>query len=168
MQIYGFDPALAPAGKGVIKVEMITPFAYWECASTEEYRNKKQQTADQVIKILEGYFAGISEQVEAVDVVTLKTWERFMGGTRGFANGPNKPFGIRSFLGLDDTTLPGLASFYMTGIWASGATALFSNALTGKTVIKGICKHDGKKFTTRSPHKKSTQEVHAQEVHNKK
>ena len=146
MQIYGFDPTLAPEGKGVIKIELVTPYSYWDCHTEEEYRSKKQQTADQAIRVLEGHFPGITKQVEVTDVVTIKTWERFMGGTRGFANGPTKPFSIGTILGPAQNTLPGLNNFYMTGVWVSGTGALFSNALTGKTAIKEICKHDGRKF----------------------
>ena len=146
MQIYGFDPTMAPEGKGVIKVEMVTPYAYWDCNTEEEYRIKKKQTADQAIAILEGYFTGITEQVEVVDVVTIKTWERFMGGTRGFANEPTKPFSLGTLMGASQNTLPGLDNFYMTGVWVSATGAVFSNALTGKTAIKKICKHEGRKF----------------------
>lgn len=146
MQIYGFDPSLAPPGKGVIKAEMITPFSYWECSSDAEYQSKKQETADQVISILERYFAGIREQIEVVDVVTLKTWERFMGGTHGFANAPSKPFSMGTMLKPARNTLPGLKDFYLAGIWVTATGALFSNALSGRNVIKDICKRDGKKF----------------------
>jgi len=146
LQIYGFDPTMAPTGKGVIKIEMVTPFSYWNCDTGEEYRRKKEQTAKQAISILEGYFPGITKQVEVTDVVTIKTWERFMGGTRGFANAPNKPFGFGTLMGSAKNTLPGLDNFYMTGVWASSTGAVFVNALTGKTAIKAVCKHDGRKF----------------------
>lgn len=149
MQIYGFDPTMAPEGKGVIKVEIITPFSYWDCKTEEEYRSKKNETADQAISILEGHFPGITEQVDAIDVVTIKTWERFMGGTHGFANMPSKRFGFGTLMGAAQNTLPGLDNFYMTGIWVSGTGAVFSNALTGKTVIKDICKRDGRRFVVK-------------------
>ncbi|MDR2713270.1 MAG: NAD(P)/FAD-dependent oxidoreductase [Clostridiales bacterium] len=149
MQIYGFDPSLAPNGKGVIKVEMITPFSYWECGTDKEYKDKKRLVADQAITILEKYFEGIANQVEVLDVVTIKTWERFMGGTRGFANAPNKPFNLGTMLKAAKNTLPGLDGFYLAGIWVTSTGALFANALSGKNVIKDICKRDGKRFAVR-------------------
>jgi phytoene dehydrogenase-like protein len=152
MQIYGFDPSLAPPGKGVIKVELVTPFSYWEDISDEEYQSKKKETVSQVISILEKHFAGISQQVEAVDVVTTKTWERFMGGTRGFANAPNKPFNMGAMLAADKNTLPGLGNFYLAGIWVTSTGALFANALSGRRAIKDICKRDGKKFQIKEEH----------------
>jgi len=47
-----------------------------------------------------------------------------------------------------ETTLPGLAGFYMAGQWVTSAGALFSNALSGRTVIKSICRQEGRKFAT--------------------
>ncbi len=44
-------------------------------------------------------------------------------------------------------TLPGLSHFYMVGQWVTSAGALFSNALSGRTGIKILCKQQGKKFT---------------------
>jgi phytoene dehydrogenase-like protein len=77
------------------------------------YDEEKQRTADKVIGILERHFPGLRGQVEAVDVPTLLTWERYMGGTHGFANMPKKPFDfLGSLLGRGmQFTLPGLRCF---------------------------------------------------------
>jgi hypothetical protein len=37
-------------------------------------------------------------------------------------------------------TLPGLSNFYMVGQWATSAGSLFSNALSGRTAIKLLCR----------------------------
>lgn len=47
-----------------------------------------------------------------------------------------------------ETTLPGLSNFHLVGAWVTSAGALFVNALSGRTVIKAICKSDGKRFQT--------------------
>ncbi len=46
-------------------------------------------------------------------------------------------------------TLPGLSHFFMVGQWATCAGSLFSNALSGRTAIKTLCKQQGKKFIAR-------------------
>jgi len=43
-----------------------------------------------VIDLLANRFAGIKDQVEVIDVPTLMTWERYMGGSHGFMGMPNK------------------------------------------------------------------------------
>lgn len=90
-------------------------------------------------------------QVEVIDVPTLMTWERYMGGTHGFAGMPNRKANIiKSLIGKgQETTLPGLSGFHMVGQWATSAGALFSNALSGRNVVKTICKQEGGKFITK-------------------
>lgn len=146
LQTYGFDITMAPAGKGVIKAELVSAYSYWDGLAPEEYEAKKKEAAEAALAVLEGHFGGLRAQVEIVDVVTFKTWERFMGGTRGFANGPTKPFGFSTMMAKPRLTLPGLAGFYMAGVWVSGTGALFANSLSGKNVIRQICRADGKRF----------------------
>jgi hypothetical protein len=76
-----------------------------------------------------------------------------MGATHGFVGMPNKKVNIMaSVFGKGwETTLPGLSDFYMVGQWATSAGALFSNVRSGRTVIKSICKQQGKRFVTPWP-----------------
>jgi phytoene dehydrogenase-like protein len=151
MQIYGMDPTMAPEGKGVIKVEMFSSYAYWKAlhANRELYDEEKEKVAATVIDILDRtHFPGIKGQVEAVDVPTLVTWERYVGGTHGFLSMPKKEFNPMDLVrGRLDSTLPGLSDFYLVGTWATSVGALFSNAHSGKKIIKELCERDGKKFT---------------------
>jgi phytoene dehydrogenase-like protein len=151
MQLYGLDKTMAPEGKGVIKIELVSGYSYWRQLYTDKkrYEEEKQRLADQVIDILEKNFHGIKNQVEVIDVPTLITWERFMGGTHGFNNWPNKKFsfiaGMRGDGGVP--TLPGLSHFYFVGAWASMAASLFGNALSGRKTVHTLCKKDGKQFS---------------------
>jgi phytoene dehydrogenase-like protein len=87
-----------------------------------------------VIDVLSQHFTGIKEQVEVTDVPTLMTWERYMGGTHGFANMPNKKMNLLTgFSGQAlECKLPGLANFYLVGAWATSLGALFANAHPAK------------------------------------
>jgi phytoene dehydrogenase-like protein len=153
MQIYGFDRTMAPEGKGVIKVELVSSYSFWKKlhVDRQRYDEEKQKVAEQVVDALEALFKGIKSQVEVIDVPTLMTWERYMGGTHGFAGMPNRKANIiKSLIGKgQETTLPGLSNFHMVGQWVTSAGALFSNALSGRNVIKTICKQEGRKFITR-------------------
>ncbi len=156
MQLYGFDKTMAPEGKGVIKVELVSSYSYWKQLQADErrYEEEKQKVSSQVLEILESHFHRIRSQVEVIDVPTLMTWERFMGGTHGFSNMPNKNFsfitGMRGSGGVP--TLPGLSNFYFVGVWASMAPALFGNALSGRKAIQTLCKKDGRKFLALEHH----------------
>jgi phytoene dehydrogenase-like protein len=150
MQIYGFDKTMAPEGKGIIKVELVSGYSYWKQLYTDKqkYEEEKQKVAGQVIDILDNYFHGIKNQIEVMDIPTLITWERFMGGTRGFNNLPNRKFsfigGLRGSAG--EQTLSGLSNFYFVGVWASMSPSLFGNASSGRKTIETVCTNDGKKF----------------------
>jgi len=160
MQIYGFDTSMAPAGKGVIKVELFGKPSHFSQLYHDQaaYEAEKDKIAEQVITLLENQFPGLREDVEVVDVSTLHTWERFMGGTLGYNNFPNKykePTDIRNVLdfifGLNKMfTLPGLENFFFTGQWVTSMGSLFSNAVTGRTVVEKICKQCGIEFGTPS------------------
>ena len=140
MQIYGFDRTMAPAGKGVIKVELVSKHSYWKAlaADRKRYEEEKARTAEGVVDLLERRWPGIKGQVEVVDVPTQLTWERYMGGTHGFANMPKKKAsfwsGIQGAGG--EMTLPGLKNFYFAGVWPSMSGSLFGNALSGKRAIQ--------------------------------
>jgi len=153
VQVYGFDRSMAPEGKGTIKVELWASYAYWKqlySADRQGYKQEKQRVAEQVIEILESHFHGIKNQVEVIDVYTLMTWERYMGGTQGWFNLPNRKLDFSIKEDLSDrrlkATLPGLANFYFVGVWVSMMGSLAHNANSGKMIIRRVCKRDGKRF----------------------
>ena len=150
LQFYGFDTSMAPPGKGVIKVELFSRPSYFARLAQDRaaYRAEKKRIAEQVSALLEQQFPGLREDIEVIDVSTLQTWERYMGGTGGHSNFPNKGFNfLGDVLGLEQRyTLPGLDNFFMTGQWVTSTGALFMNALSGKTAVQKICKQCGVKF----------------------
>lgn len=159
-QLYGFDKSMAPVGKGTIKIELPASYVYWRQlynGDKEKYKQAKQEVAEEVIELLESYFHGIKSQVEVIDVCTLITWERYMGGTQGWFNLPNRKFDFSMREDLSDkkfkTTLPGLSNFYFVGVWATMMGSLAHNAHSGKKIIRRICKKNGRKFTSIAPGK---------------
>ncbi|MDD5646995.1 MAG: FAD-dependent oxidoreductase, partial [Candidatus Bipolaricaulis sp.] len=150
MQTYGMDPTMAPPGKGVIKVELFSRWSLWEELSKDpaRYQEEKERVADDVLGLLERRWPGLRRDVEVVDVPTLITWKRFMGGDRGFVNMPTKtPSFFGSLIaGRLDSRLPGLANLHLAGSWATSGGALFLNALSGRTVIRDVCSADRRRF----------------------
>jgi phytoene dehydrogenase-like protein len=155
MQIYGFDNSIAAPGKGVIKVELsMTPSYFSKLYNNKTgYDAEKSKIADQVISLLEKQFPDLHKDIEVIDVTTLNTWERFMGGNQGFNNFPNKHelASVRNVInilfGLDRMfTLPGLKHFFFAGQWVTSMGSLFTNAASGREVIQKICNQCGVKF----------------------
>jgi len=150
VQIFNFDPTLAPEGKTVVRVYFITDYDYWEklYSEPEQYKAEKERIADTVITILDKRFPGLADQVEMRDVATPMTWVRYTGNWRGAYEGWMMT--PKTFMHQWSKTLPGLDNFYMAGQWVvlgSMPTAVMS----GRQAIQIICNKDKKKFVTSTP-----------------
>ncbi|MBF9018774.1 MULTISPECIES: NAD(P)/FAD-dependent oxidoreductase [unclassified Oceanispirochaeta] len=151
VQIYNFDPTLAPEGKTLIRVYFTTDYDYWERLYEEhdKYNAEKKQIADTVVAILDKRFPGLAAQVEMRDVATPMTWVRYTANWRGAYEGWMMT--PRTFMMQMDKTLPGLDNFYMAGQWVNPGGSLPVAAMSGNHTIQIICKRDKKKFVTSTP-----------------
>jgi phytoene dehydrogenase-like protein len=152
LELFGFDPSMAPPGKGVLKVVLKTSYAYWRDLrrDPERYRAEKDQVADLVLDQLEPRFPGLRGQVEVVDVATPVTTERHTGNGRTFQGSLGIPLaGLLSGRGIV-RTLPGLSSFYMAGQWA-GFPGLPWVAAMGRSLVQHLCRQDRRPFVTIAP-----------------
>ncbi len=146
---YCYDPSLAPAGKSVVTVLFNSDHGDWvELADERErYDAEKQQIAISVIDQLEKRLPGLAGQVEAVDVATPLTTERYTANWQGSIEGwmlttHNPDMMIHGM----EKTLPGLDNFYMAGQWVEPGGGLPTVAMSGRNVMRTICKRDGKAF----------------------
>ena len=106
-----------------------------------------------MIEQLEQHYPGITDQVEAVDVATPLTYERYTGNWQGSMEGwmiTTETMGMAFGKGMDKT-LPGLENFHMIGQWVQPGGGLPPAAESGRKVIGVICEQDGKEFKTASP-----------------
>jgi phytoene dehydrogenase-like protein len=150
VHIYGFDPSLSPEGKTLIRVFIPSDYQYWANlrSDRERYRAEKEQTADQVIALLDRRYPGLADQVEMIDVATPTTFERYTGNWQGAWLGwlaTPKTMNMRM-----DKTLPGLDNFYMIGTWVL-AGSLPAAVTSGRHVAQILCKRDHKPFVTTVP-----------------
>jgi phytoene dehydrogenase-like protein len=151
VQIYSFDPTLAPEGKTVTRVMLTTDYEYWKelRQDRDRYRAEKEQVADTVIAQLDRRYPGLAAQVEMCDVATPTTFERYTGNWKGNHQGwlpTTEQFGLRM-----DKTLPGLTNFYMAGQWVEPGGGLPLAAVSGRYVTQIICQADKRPFVTTVP-----------------
>jgi phytoene dehydrogenase-like protein len=152
VEIYNFDPTLAPPGKTVVKVIFTSDYAYWQDLKKdpERYKAEKEKIADQVVALLDQRYPGLARQVEMRDVATPLTWERYTGNWRGSFEGwlitekTFPPFHMSK-------TLPGLRNFYMAGQWVEPGGGVPTAAISGRNVLQILCKRDRRTFTTQTP-----------------
>ena len=146
---YGYDPTLAPAGKSVVEVMFPSNYAYWKplYEDRERYDAEKKQIALTVMAQLDKRLPGLSDQVEAVDVATPMTYERYTGNWQGSMEG--WLITTQTMMMRMSKTLPGLQNFYMAGQWVEPGGGLPPAATSGRGVIQMICKQDKRPFVTR-------------------
>jgi len=152
VEIYNFDPTLAPPGKTVVKVMLMSDYAYWTDlkGDPERYKAEKEEIAGQVIALLDQRYPGLAGQVEMRDVATPLTWERYTGNWRGSFEGwlmtkeTFPPFRMSK-------TLPGLKDFYMVGQWVEPGGGVPPAAMCGRNVVQILCKRERRTFVTQIP-----------------
>ena len=86
VEIFNFDPTLAPYGKTVVKVVVDSNYDYWQPLSKdiEAYNKEKKKLADNIAERLEKRFPGFRNQIEAIDVVTPISVEHWTNAYRGY------------------------------------------------------------------------------------
>lgn len=152
VHIFNHDPSMAPDGKTTIVVMLHGDYDYWKnlAQGTKAYNEAKKEVGNTVVGLLEEWFPGITEKVEMIDVATPVTFERFTGNWKGsFEGWQITPENSGVLMNKMPQTLPGLKNFYMCGQWVEPGGGLPTAVMSGRRLIKTICREDRKKFTTR-------------------
>jgi phytoene dehydrogenase-like protein len=147
---YCRDSTMAPPGKSVVTVYFVADYAFWKTLGEDRarYEAEKAKFSGFAIAGLDRRYMGISQRLEAVDVATPLTYERYTGNWQGSYMGwmnSSKP-GL-----IVGKRLPGLKNFYMAGIWTQVGGGVPAAALTARGAVEIMCKDDGKKFVTVMP-----------------
>lgn len=152
---YCFDPTLAPPGHSVLNIWCAADYGYWKGLRTvpDAYTAAKERVASLVIAALERRYPGFAAQVEASDVATPVTYERYTANWRGaiygWAMAPRK---MTLMMGQGmRKTLPGLRNFYMIGQWVEPGGNVQLSAASGRDVMEVICRTDQRSFVTSLP-----------------
>ncbi len=151
VHIFNQDPTLAPAGKTALTIILDTDYEYWKRLSENrtDYLNKKKEIGSIIVDLLNQRFPGISSLVEVVDVATPLTFERYTGNWKGsFEGWLITPGNSGVIMKPMSQSLPGLKNFYMCGQWVEPGGGLPTSIMSGRRLIKKLCKEDHRKFRT--------------------
>ncbi len=149
LQIYNFDPTLAPKGKTLITAMLDTDYESWKDLyenNYEQYHKERERIAKSMIASLEVYFEGISHQVDFMDTATPITYKNWTGNHKGSYEGW-LPTPEANKIKLP-THFKGLNNFYMAGHWVTPGGGMPPAAYSGRDVIQLICKKEKKYFKT--------------------
>jgi phytoene dehydrogenase-like protein len=128
-----------------------TNYEYWKklAENKSAYNQKKEEIANMIIKQLEQRFPGISSQVKVTDIATPITFERYTGNWKGsFEGWLITPGNSRVLLKPMSQSLPGLNNFYMCGQWVEPGGGLPTGIMSGRRLVKRLCKEENRKFRT--------------------
>ncbi len=143
---YSYDKSFAPKGKSVIAASFLAAdYDWWKQKSQDKqaYKAEKQRIAKEVCAAIEERFPQTKGRIEAVDVATPVTYERFCNAWRGsyMSWGPTPKSKIRSLTGK----LEGLDNFYMAGQWTM-LPGINGGVITGRWAIQRVCRDLNIKF----------------------
>ncbi len=152
VEIFNFDPSLAPAGKTVVKVVLDSNYDYWRKISEDKnkYREEKKKIADMIAERLDKRFPGFKDQIEAVDVATPVSVEHWTAAYRGYCVPYSAPKELAKGVAKNGVskTLPRLQAFHMVGQWAGALYSTNQVSQMGRDLIQQLCKKDKKEFIT--------------------
>ena len=143
---YGFDKTMAPEGKTVMAFFYPADYDFWKEAHADKqhYQAEKKRLEEDAIGMLVSRFPEAEGKIEATDVVTPMTYERYCNAWRGSwmtwgKYGKEIP---RYFSGL----LPGLEHFTMAGMWTLPPGGLPGAAGSGRFAAQRLCMRYDVKF----------------------
>ena len=109
------DPGLAPQGKGTLNIMTMDSYADWKNLSFEDYKRRKQEVVEKLVRRAEKYLPGLSGNIEVTEIATPRTMETFgsspEGAIYGFAQNV-KQSGIMRL--SQETRVRGL---FLAGAW---------------------------------------------------
>ena len=152
VHLYSHDKSMAPEGRTALTLMFKTDYEYWKKLKEDKirYEQKKDEIASIVIDLLDQRFPGISSQVEMIDIATPMTFERYTGNWKGsFEGWLITPENANVVMKPMSQLLPGLSDFYMCGQWVEPGGGLPTGVMSGRRLIKALCKEEHRKFITK-------------------
>jgi phytoene desaturase len=145
---FSFDPTLAPPGKTVIRASLFSSYDYWSklAKNRDLYRDSKEQLISQVVSEVKRVYPIAASQVEASDVATPVTFNRYTNVYRGAYMGWLAPPESGRF--RIPKQIPNLENFYQIGQWLEPPAGLPGSMLSGRYAIQLICHAEKKPFRT--------------------
>ncbi len=143
---YGFDKNMAGEGKSVFACYYKGNYDYWNAlrGDKEKYAAEKKKLEEDAIAVLTGRFPEAEGKIEATDVVTPLTYERYCNAWRG--SWMTWTRGGKDVPQYYPGTLPGLENFIMAGMWTLPPGGLPGAASAGKFAAQRLCIQNGMEF----------------------
>jgi phytoene dehydrogenase-like protein len=150
---YGPETGLVSDGKSIMKIEVQARYLFWKERREVDlnvYCEEKKKIADKIIERILVRFPGLKDYIEVTDISTPPTAERYTGNRYGWQAGPPKENVTKIQRKGLSKTLPGLERFFHIGQWSNATLGVSNVAMSGRNLVKDLCKLDGKPFISNS------------------
>ncbi|MFP4450298.1 MAG: phytoene desaturase family protein [Rhodosalinus sp.] len=152
VQIYSFDPTLAPRGQVLLTAMLDSDYDWWRARHDEgadAYRRARDSIADAMIDGLDRHFPGLRDGVVFRDLATPLTYERYTGNHRGAYEGwlPT-PAAAKARI---PTHFDAVRNFWMAGHWVAPGGGMPPAAYTGRNAVQLICDAEDIEFRVGLP-----------------
>ncbi len=139
------DSDVAPSGKSVINITTLSGYDFWKKLTKEEYRVRKQQIANALIRqVEEKVIPDLSSCIEQVEVATPLTMERYTGNSRGAIYGWSQIVSQSGIRRLHFKTP--IKNLYLSSAWTwtgGGVSSVMNSGyLVAKDILKGRIKDE--------------------------
>jgi phytoene dehydrogenase-like protein len=149
LTVFAGDSGLVPEGGSIVKIEAQARYPFWKKNRDQDpksYRATKKEVAEAIIARISPRFPDLGNRLETMDVVTPPTAERYTGNRFGWQAGPPKEDAAKIQSKGLSKTLPGLDRFHHVGQWSTATLGVSNAALTGRNLLKELCRQDRKRF----------------------
>ncbi len=151
---YAHDPTLAPEGHSIVGVMIDAPRGLFEDlrrGDREAYEHLKAQICHEAVAMVEARYPELAGALEASDVATPATFERYTSNTWGaymsWVETPENTSFVRDL----QQTLPGVKNLWLSGMWLAAPGGLPSALKSGRDAVQLLCDADGRAFTPGVP-----------------
>lgn len=148
---YSYDKTLkTPEGSSIMQVQIVgdDDMYYWwkEQKNNGTYKAEKARVAEELIKIISERYPDLDGKLEAIDVITPCTYERYLNTRHGSFQGFVHTAKGKAL--MQKGVIDGLKGFILSGQCIFQSGGLPPAVITGKFAAQRICKADHVKFQT--------------------
>ena len=144
---YAGDPAYSPQGKTAMTMILDgDTYDFWKQAKQQgAYADEKRQLADKVVAALSGHMPEMDGKIEAADVATPLTYERYCGNWKGSWMTEMVP---SMKMSQYPYKVDGVAGAYFAGQRIMPPGGLPVALSTGRTAVQHLCRDTGTVFVS--------------------
>ena len=140
---YAYDKSFAPEGKAVLQANVVqsdSDYLYWESLSKEEYKQKKEEYAEELTKRIVKEFPELAGKIELLDCWTPLTYNRYCNAYHGSYMGFVTTVGNKQmrFKGV----VKGIDNLFVAGQWVMSPGGLPIAVVSGKFAVQRILKKE--------------------------